>query len=79
MPLISRFLDNDDFMMLVAREDELQNLRTDLLWVVVNGGISLILVLLGGFFAGLTLAYAPLPFQFIDSSTQGLWLTINSG
>ena len=61
MPLISRLLGKDDFMTLVVREEELQNLSTDLLWDILNACISVVLVLLGGFFAGLTLAYvAPL-------------------
>ena len=59
MPLISRSLGKDDFMTLVVREEGVQNLGADLLWILINGGISLVLVLLGGFFAGLTLAYAP--------------------
>lgn len=57
MPLVSRFLGKDDIMTLAVRGEGVQNLGTDLMWVFVNGGISLVLVLLGGFFAGLTLAY----------------------
>lgn len=67
MPLISRFLGKDEFMILIARKEEeaaVQNLGTNLLWAFVNGGISLTLVLLGGFFAGLTLAYAITPFCY---------------
>ena len=62
MPLILRALErNGDFMTLVGRDEGVKNIGTDLLWVLINGGISLVLVLLGGFFAGLTLAYVYLP------------------
>lgn len=57
MPLIPRSLDNHDFMTLAVRDRWVKTLGTDLLWGLVNGGISMALVLLGGFFAGLTLAY----------------------
>jgi hypothetical protein len=57
MPLTSRFLSNDDFMTLGSRDEGVKSVGTDMLWVFINGCISLVLVLLGGFFAGLTLAY----------------------
>jgi hypothetical protein len=62
MPLYSRLLGQDDFMTLVGRGDGVntRNVGAEVFVAVVNGGISLVLVLLGGFFAGLTLAYVGL-------------------
>jgi hypothetical protein len=61
MPLISRILENEDFMTLGVRKEAVKTVGTSLLWILINGGISLALVLLGGFFAGLTLAYVQPP------------------
>jgi hypothetical protein len=57
MPLVSTLLAKDGFKTLDVREDGVKDLGSHLLFGFLNGGISLILVLLGGFFAGLTLAY----------------------
>ena len=56
MPLLPRVLEKDDFMTLAVRGEAPHNLGPALFWGFINGGISLVLVLLGGFFAGLTLA-----------------------
>jgi hypothetical protein len=67
MPLISQLFRRNESVGLDVRGGPLPNFGADLLWVFVNAGLSVVLVLLGGFFAGLTLAYFLLS-SFLSSS-----------
>jgi hypothetical protein len=55
MPHVSPILQRDPLVFQV-RDDEVLDKAANFTWFLINGGLSVVLVLLGGFFAGLTLA-----------------------